>query len=217
MNRCTGPLSVLVPTNLAAGPLNLSWQQFTQRYPDIRLNVRTADPDSDMLTSGADIALRSGKQVNSSLRQSMLGGIRVLLVCAADYPCPPQTIDELDTHPHIMADMFSPWQLCKGTEQVFFDSAAYRSNDLSVVRNIALAGQGIALLPMGQAYPDLKTGRLIQVLPQWQAPIREISMVWPYQHSLSARASLFKNELRDYLMSQPWFEAGDVSADNGLT
>ncbi|WP_137166033.1 LysR family transcriptional regulator [Salinimonas lutimaris] len=58
MNRCTGPLSVLVPTNLAAGPLDLFWQQFTQRYPDIRLNVRTADPDSDMLTSGADIALR---------------------------------------------------------------------------------------------------------------------------------------------------------------
>ncbi|WP_137166034.1 LysR substrate-binding domain-containing protein [Salinimonas lutimaris] len=138
----------------------------------------------------------------------MLGGIRVLLVCAADYPYPPQSIDELETHPHIMADMFSPWQLCKGAEQVLFDSAAYRSNDLSVVRNIALAGQGIALLPMGLAYPDLKAGRLIQILPQWQAPMREISMVWPYQHSLSARASLFKNELRDYLTAQPWFEAG---------
>lgn len=206
MSRSAGPLTVLVPTNLAAGPLDLFWQQFVQRYPDIRLNVRTADPDIDMLASGADIALRSGKQDGSRLRQSIIGGIRVFLVCAADYPSPPQSIDELNTHPCIMADMFSPWQLCNGTEKVICEKSAYRSNDLSVIRNITLAGQGIALLPESLVSQDLQSGRLIQVLPQWQAPVREISMVWPYQHTLSARASLFKLALTGYLAAQPWFK-----------
>ena len=207
MNRQTGPLTVLVPTNLASGPLDEFWQSFVKRYPDIQLNVRTADPDEDVIASGADIALRAGKQDSSRLKQSILGGIRIFLVCATDYPAKPQNIAELSAHPKVMADMFSPWRLSDTRETVSYHDAAYRSNDLSVIRNIALAGRGIALLPNGVVHADLTAGRLIHVLPQWQAVLREISLVWPYQQTLSVRASLFKEALTDYLSRQRWFEA----------
>lgn len=60
---------------------------------------------------------------------------------------------------------------------------------------------------MSMVYDRLENGELVQVLPQWQGPQRDIYLVWPRQRTLSVRARLFRDELENFLHAQPWFYA----------
>ncbi|MCW8128462.1 LysR family transcriptional regulator [Microbulbifer halophilus] len=207
INSPSGELKVMAPTNLGSGPLDVFWQGFVANHPDIALKIKLGDPAEDVISNQSDIALRSGPQMNSSLIQKLIGTIPLVLVAAEKVTGKlPSTIDTLDVFPSIAAEMFSDWVLqCGGQSIEIPREHRHISNDMQITLNLVKAGAGIALLPMSMVHESLNDGELIQVLPQWQGPHRDIYLVWPYQRTLSVRARLFRDELIDFLHKQPWF------------
>jgi DNA-binding transcriptional LysR family regulator len=66
-----------------------------------------------------------------------------------------------------------------------------RSNVGEVLRDAALAGQGIALHSLWHVAEDLSAGRLQRVLPQYQIPDSAIYAVMPQRQLIPLRVRAF--------------------------
>lgn len=78
------------------------------------------------------------------------------------------------------------------------------SNDGAVVREWAVAGQGIAIRSEWDVARDLAQGRLKQVLPSWEPPPAPVVAMLGTRHGRSARTTAFLTGLRRSLSPPPW-------------
>jgi LysR family transcriptional regulator AphB len=58
---------------------------------------------------------------------------------------------------------------------------------------------GISLLPTSEVENLINAGTLIQVLPSWQGPRRDLYTVWPSGKLLSARAKCLKDYMEEFI------------------
>lgn len=78
------------------------------------------------------------------------------------------------------------------------------SNDGAVIREWALAGQGVMIRSEWNVAEDLAEGRLRQVLPNWKLPPADIVAMLGSRHGRSARTTAFLTMLRQALKPPPW-------------
>jgi len=66
------------------------------------------------------------------------------------------------------------------------------TDDIAVLREATLAGVGVAQLPTVMIWEDIRAGRLVHVLPQWQPRSGIVHAVFPSRRGLlpSVRALL---------------------------
>jgi DNA-binding transcriptional LysR family regulator len=83
------------------------------------------------------------------------------------------------------------------------------SNDGAVIREWALAGQGIAIRSEWNIASDLITGRLKQILPDWEVPTADVVAMLGARHGRSARTTAFLSMLRQSLTPPPWRQGDD--------
>ncbi len=83
------------------------------------------------------------------------------------------------------------------------------SNDGAVIREWALAGQGIAIRSEWNIASDLANGRLRQILPEWQVPTADVVAMLGARHGRSARTTAFLAMLRQSLTPTPWRHEDD--------
>ncbi len=206
LNSLKGTLKVLAPTNMACGPLDDFWQDFTQCYPDIELTLDFSNIREDMVASQADIAIRVGPQPDSSLIQKKLGSTSTVLVAGVGQREVPVNLEQLQVCPSIASDLLQQWDLqdIHGEKVSLSKQHRHISNNLQMVINLVVAGAGIAMLPLSLVQILIERGQLQHILPEWQGPVRDIFLVWPHRRSLSARGALFKQELTAFLAQQPW-------------
>jgi DNA-binding transcriptional LysR family regulator len=78
------------------------------------------------------------------------------------------------------------------------------SNDGAVVRDWALAGQGVAVRSEWHVAADLAAGRLRRVLPGWELPSADVVAILGTRSRRSARTTAFLSSLRQSLSPPPW-------------
>jgi DNA-binding transcriptional LysR family regulator len=78
------------------------------------------------------------------------------------------------------------------------------SNDGAVIRDWALAGQGIMMRSEWSVAEDLAEGRLRQILPNWKLPPADIVAILGSRQGRSARTDAFLTMLRQSLKPLPW-------------
>lgn len=81
---------------------------------------------------------------------------------------------------------------------------AMSSNDGAVIREWALAHQGIMIRSEWNVAEDLAEGRLRQILPNWNLPPADIVAMLGSRHGRSARTAAFLTMLRQSLKPLPW-------------
>jgi DNA-binding transcriptional LysR family regulator len=84
---------------------------------------------------------------------------------------------------------------------------AMASNDGSVIRQWALAGQGIVVRSEWDVAGDLSEGRLKPILTDWQLPAADVLAMLGPRHGRSARTNAFLALLRKSLAPPPWRRA----------
>jgi len=202
-----GKLKILAPTNISIGLLQPMWLAFIQEYPAIRLELSLNNAFEDIISTQADLAIRIGAQVDSSLKQKRLGAVSTIFVAAPDYlsqhGCP-ETIDDLTDHNLLGVKAISTWELThqdthqRKVIQPYFSTMV---NDLCLAHQLVCGGTGIALLPVSEILDTLKSGKIKQLLPNWRGPVRDIFIVWPSGKLLSARAKCFRDFILDYFQN----------------
>jgi DNA-binding transcriptional LysR family regulator len=77
-------------------------------------------------------------------------------------------------------------------------------NDLEILREAALSGAGVAMLPAHHCTGDLRAGRLCRLLPGWTSPDTPTYAVYPSTRHLSPNVKAFLDFLQERLTPPPW-------------
>jgi DNA-binding transcriptional LysR family regulator len=173
---------------------------FRGRYPNIDLVVSSGDRLVDLIREGVDCVIRAGNLRDSNLIARKLA-VMPQVLCAS-----PEYLDQFGTpqHPddlvrHQMVKFFAssggidyPLTLIvDGIPRDFSLEGWISVNDAENYVLCALRGCGIVQLPRFHVEEDLKAGRLVELLPEWQSPDMQLSALYPYRRQLSPRVRVF--------------------------
>jgi len=211
-SRRTVPQGVLrVSAPMTFGTLHLSplLPDFLSAYPQIRLELDLNDRAVDLLAEGYDMSIRIGTLADSSLIAKRLTEMQLVTCASPDYlrQAPPlMEPEDLAGHSCLLYGHGRQveWRFQRGGKPLALSmQGQLRANNGEVVRDAAIAGQGIAVLPTFIIGAALASGALVQVLEDFALPSAAVYAVYP-QHRQSARiVQLFSDYLRDRLTVQP--------------
>jgi DNA-binding transcriptional LysR family regulator len=182
----SGLLKVSVPVSFATKHLAPLWSDFLAAHPRLTLDVHLADRVVDLVDEGFDLAVRIARLPDSSLVSRKLAATRLVLCAAPSYlrrRGTPMHPDDLAAHDVIGYSLLStPGQwLLQGPDGPVTVKTRPRlwtnNGDTSVAA--AVRGAGIDLQPTFLIADELAAGRLVQVLPAWQAVELGIYAVYP--------------------------------------
>ncbi|WP_402719567.1 LysR family transcriptional regulator [Janthinobacterium rivuli] len=144
---------------------------FLERYPEVTLDIVLTDEVVDILEQRTDVAVRAGPLKSSSLLARKLGQTRMVIVAAPAYLArrgTPQAAAELASHNLLDANYArarSGWPLCLPDGDVVVPVVGNaQASDGEALRQLALAGLGLARLAAFQVRADIAAGRLQAVL-----------------------------------------------------
>lgn len=151
---------------------------FLQDCPDVRIEIELSDHLSSLAQEGFDLAIRHASQVPETHVAWLLRPTTTLLVATPAYLADrgtPKAPEDLAGHNclYYLRSAPSPaWSFARVRRPEERRSVALRgnfcANNSEALRELALAGQGIALLPDFSAQDDVDAGTLVQVLPGWK-------------------------------------------------
>ncbi len=176
---------------------------FARRYPEVevqlQLSVNPPAPTEDLF----DVCVRFGAPPDSRVIARNIAANRRLLCAAPTYLAKhgiPKVPHDLARHNCIGIrqgeEAYGVWRLTTGrgrsarTEAVK-TRGSLATNDGEIAVNWALAGHGIAMRAEWDIERYLRSGRLVQVLPQYATPDADIYAVYPQRHQLAARVRAF--------------------------
>jgi DNA-binding transcriptional LysR family regulator len=212
----SGLLRVTAPVAFARQQLAPRVGDFLREYPDVRLELDMSDRLSSLATEGFDLAIRHTARPPDTHVAWTLCSTHSVLVASKTYlrrAGTPQTPTDLQTHNclHYLRAQDTPtWTLAllksKGRgkqDQITVPvTGQLAANNSEALREAALAGLGIALLPDFSAQAALQHGKLMQVLPDWQpvgAFAEQLYAIRPYSPHVPRAVTAFIDYLRKAL------------------
>ncbi|MGK5046870.1 LysR family transcriptional regulator [Janthinobacterium sp. GB4P2] len=147
---------------------------FLERYPEVTLDIVLTDAVVDILEQRTDVAVRAGPLKSSNLLARKLGQTGMLIVAAPSYLArhgTPLLAAELPSHNlldanYVRARSGWPLRLPEGDVVVPVTGNA-QASDGEALRQLALAGLGLARLAAFQVRADIAAGRLHAVLEEF--------------------------------------------------
>ena len=192
----TGLLQLAAPSDFGRNVV-LGWlDAFKLEHPNIRLQLMLNDSNADLFRETVDIALRFGVPRDSSLVALPVVPDHRRIPCASpDYLArhgTPRTPTELAQHNTLrymrQGRANNTWYFRQGAVlQEVEVTGDYLSDDGEIVRRWALAGHGIAYKANLDIARDLKAGRLVQLLPDWQGEPTPFNLMCPHRLQVSER------------------------------
>lgn len=166
-----------------------------ERHPDLTLEFVFLDRLPDLLEEGFDGAITYGPLADSDLVVRTLTRGQTVPVAAPSVLSggQPATPDKLSELPAItLGPRRNHWVFERGSTTRGVDVIGVMTfgSPLSC-RDAALAGGGVAVLPEFLTRDDIAAGRLLRLLPEWDAAKREILFVYPSPQSVTARLRAF--------------------------
>lgn len=182
---------------------------FAQSFPDIELDIDFEDRVVDLVAEGVDIAVRSGELADSRLVARFLCQQHFIICGSADYLArrgSPKTPADLTGHACIhfkypSSGRIAPWAFQAPHERLVLPrTLTFNNTDAGL--QAALAGLGLAHLPIYVAEPYLESGRLIAVLPSFMTPFGSLSLVWQSSRQLSPKVRAFADFIIEHTASR---------------
>jgi len=184
---------------------------FRERYPDIELELHSSDQIIDLLEHRTDLALRHGPLRDSTLHARPLGRSRIRAVASPDYLARrgrPQQVEDLAMHSLIgftQPESLNHWPLRHPLGESWPIVPTLWASSGETVRQLALAGEGIACLSDFMTAKDRAEGALVELLAEANVRVLQpIHAVYYRNTALAARITCFLDYLGECLGEQEW-------------
>lgn len=206
-----GTLRITAPTSFGRMHVAPHLARFIETHADLVVNIVLSDEFSDIVADGFDLAIRIGELSDSTLVARKLVPVRRILCASPAYLAErgrPSTVGDLADHICLRQHNHDIWKL-EGPEGVLSYRPQGRliTNSSEVVREAVLSGAGIALRSTWDVGGDLKSGRLVQVLPAWEGSRNIfVSALYPSRQFLPAKVRLFIDYLAGIYGPEPYWE-----------
>lgn len=208
-----GLLRVTAPVALARQQLVPLLADFLKNYPDVRIELDLSDRLSALTTEGFDLAIRHTARPPDTHVAWALCATESVLVATRAYlrkHGEPKTPDDLQLHnclhypraQETPAWTFEPVDAQNGERITVPVSGNLAANNSEALREAALMGSGIALMPDFSAQAELRKGQLVRVLPDWRpvgAFAETIYAIRPYAPHVPRAVTALVAHLREGL------------------
>jgi DNA-binding transcriptional LysR family regulator len=211
-----GPLRISAPVTFGRMHLGPALFPFLSRHPRIELTLDLDDRRVDAAAEGYDAVVRNGPIGDSRLMAWRLAPSRRVLVASPDYLArhgTPASITELDGHRGVFYTNrgIADWRLSGSDGAVTVRARmGLRVNNGDMMRDAAIAGLGIALLPMFIASGAIAAGDL-RIIDVGARPEDEfIFVAHPEGRRPSAKLRALAEHLRAAFGTPPYWDLGAV-------
>ncbi|MFM4703621.1 LysR family transcriptional regulator [Aeromonas bivalvium] len=198
-----GEVRITAPVGMAGLPLAQALAPLLSAHPGLQFSIIADDGKRDLLKERIDVALRVGTLADSSLVARRLGEASMLLCASPAYLARrgvPRQLAELPDHDWLLTDAIDGALWLRDEKGESHGLTLVRRvicNNVLPLRQFALAGQGIALLPEGEVSEDLALGRLQEVLPAYRMAPMAIHAITP-EREVSQKVRRVLTALQDY-------------------
>lgn len=204
-----GTLSVAAPMSFGTLHLSPIIARFAAQHPELDLRIDYDDRARDLLRDGFDLAVRIGHLRDTALMQRKLCEDETI-PCASpaylDRHGRPETLNDLRDHQVIGYQHMSNaqlWTFDKDTPPPLHNRLSLNNGE--AMRDMAIGGLGLAILPGFLATAPIAEGKLERILPNSQTRRLPIVAVWPPVSPMPPKLRRFIDHLLAELENcQPW-------------
>jgi LysR family transcriptional regulator for bpeEF and oprC len=220
-----GKLRIDMPGSIGRLIVIPSLCEFHTRYPDIDLQLGLTDRPVDLLQEGVDCVVRVGALQDSSLVARRIGLFEGVTCAAPDYierAGMPASLEDLDNHKAV--NYFSSrtgrtldWAfMVDGNEVEVKMKSIVSVNDADAYVTCGLEGFGLIQPARFMVLPHLRSGQLVEVLPELKPLPMPISAVYPHSRHLSPKVRVFVDWIAELFDRCPLL-SGRGSLDTACT
>ena len=191
-----GPLKISTSVAMGQHLLTPVLGEFMALYPEVELDVQLENRRVDLVREGYDAVIRIGRLDDSSLISKPLGEDHAILVASQAYlkkVGTPQHLGELEHHRLLVmgdAPILDQWVLVGPEDrQESVTVHPYATlNDLTMIRQVAVDGGGIALLPRYLCTDAvMRSGGLRRILSDWRSLPFGFYALYPSRRSMTLK------------------------------
>lgn len=178
---------------------------FMAEHPALELELILDDGTIDLIGGGIDVSLRMGDLASSALTARRLAQGERAVVATPAYLAGyglPRTPADLAAHEAITLTQSpqSTWRFAReGSETSITVSGRLRVSSAEGLRAAVLANMGVAVASRWMFAPELATGAITVLLPEWRLPAIDLWAVYPTGRMQSVKAKTFITYLERHL------------------
>lgn len=173
-----GTVRLAIPTAIMTlSAFNEIITEYTSRYPNIRVEIENHQESVDLKRQAFDLQVLPSvvKVSDDSYIQFSLLSYRSNLVASKEYlsKFPPiESADDLKSH-RLLTNRYNASLIPPELH------VSVQSDDLTLLRNMAMDGSGIAFIPEAHSRRAIEKGQLVKVLPHFEYPDHNLTLVYP--------------------------------------
>lgn len=195
-----GTLKISCPVSFGQSRFQPIFTQFLLKYPQVSLDIESSDTRVDIIEDGYDLVIRaSGRLEDSNLICKRIMSSTDITIASPDYIARkgmPKHPNELVKHDIIgYKNSLQPkvWDYVglNGEKIVIKLEPRILSNLSELKTTFCLAGLGITRLPIINVIDELKSGRLVEVFPDYENYKIDCFLVYPSRKYMSAKVRCF--------------------------
>ncbi|MBE0152927.1 LysR family transcriptional regulator [Serratia sp. PL7] len=202
-----GQLRVDMPIAFAVSLVVPNLPVFYREHPDIEIILSSSDRRQDMLRDGLDCVLRMGELDDGDYIARPMGNIKMTTCASPAYLAvhgTPKNLEELQQHQAVnwfnsSSRQIIPWtfETPSGAVEVNLPGKLVLDNSETYIA-AGLAGLGMLQGMNLFLQPYLESGLLVEIMPDYPAPSRKLSLLYPHRH-LSRKVRVFAEWLDNLL------------------
>jgi DNA-binding transcriptional LysR family regulator len=207
-----GVLRVNAPPTFAELYLTAPIAAYLQRHPAVRVELLLADRFVDLVEDGVDVAIRvSSRLRDSSLVSRKLAEDRTVVCASPEYlrrkgvPRAPAELVHHDCVRYTLLKTADEWRFRdeNGSFSVPVEGRFSAASGIAL-REAALAGIGLAVLPYFNVASDLRASRLVEVLGEHSFVRLTIHAVYAPARVVPVNVRAFLDLLSVHFRKPPW-------------
>lgn len=224
----TGRLRMTAPVSFGMAYLTPMISAFAQAHPDLEIALDFDDRAVDVIGAGYDLAVRIGHLSDSALMARRLCDSDRVVCCSPAYAKRhglPKNLEDLSGHATIdyantHASRLWRFEPAKPGDEprVIETRSRIVANNGDAMRDMAIAGLGITVLPRFIVAEALRSGALIAVLPDMAPTCYTIYAVYPpTRHMPRKLRAMIDHLAAAFAGTPPWMAGGPKVAKASKT
>jgi DNA-binding transcriptional LysR family regulator len=213
--RPEGRLRVHSRTHIGLRVLAPLLPRFSQRYPDIRVELEMSEHPVNLVEHDFDVDIRTGESNDSGFVIKRLLSSDEVLVASPQFLATQPRIKHPDDLPQVRCLTYRrdrevvTWKYIDDADeqQELRIHGVLSANNGEMLRLAAIGGMGVALLSEATVRDDLRDGALVRVLPQHRFAVRAFSngvfAVFRQSQTLPHKVRAFVDFVADGLRESP--------------
>jgi DNA-binding transcriptional LysR family regulator len=211
----SGNLKVSAPVSFGKNQLTPALLEFASGCSEVSLDVTFSDRLVNLVEEGFDVAVRIGQLSDSSLVAKRLAAVRMVTCASPDYLAragTPKALEDLAGHEAILdtnARDATVWRFGPHSDlREVRVHGRLRFNGAEACAAAAVAGFGVARSPAFAAADDLRAGRLVPILCNFEPELIHVHAVYPHARHLAAKVRAFVDFLARRYAGEPEWHQG---------